>query len=396
MEYLNPPQKRPKAPYFSSGPCCKHPGWSPKVLVNALVGRSHRSAPALERLREVITRIRTLLSLPEAYRIALIPASDTGAVEAALWSLLGPRGIDVLSWDAFGDAWVTDITQQLKCSDVRVIRAPWGQLPDLNTVDTKTRDVVFTWNGTTSGVCVPDGDWIAKDREGLTICDATSAIFAVPLPFEKLDVVTFSWQKVLGGEAAHGMLILSPRAVDRLKAYTPSWPIPKIFRLAHKGRLNEKLFEGEPINTPSLLCVEDILDALKWTESVGGLSGLEARVQANAHAVAEWVAQTPWIDYLAQDLRIRSCTSVCLSLTCSKLKDQDDQKVRAFVDHMAQILEQEGVAYDIESHREAPPGLRLWCGATVEAEDLKCLFPWLEWAFHKTCRKILENCTEVV
>ncbi len=355
------------------------------------MGRSHRSPMALQRLKDVFTRIRALLNLPEDYRIALIPGSDTGAVECALWSLLGPREIDVLAWDSFGEAWVTDITQELQCKDVRVLRAPWGHIPNLNAVDTQKRDVVFTWNGTTSGVCVPHGDWISSHREGLIICDATSALFARPLPFEKLDVITFSWQKVLGGEAAHGMLILSPRAFERLSCYRPSWPIPKLFRLTQKGKINEKIFEGDPINTPSLLCIEDMRDALIWAESVGGHAALEKRVERNAQAVAHWVNKTLWVDYLAYDSSIRSPTSICLTVKIPHLKACDDKKMRSFITHMTQLLESEKVAYDIESHREAPPGLRLWCGATVETHNLQALFPWLDWAFNETYHLFFQN-----
>jgi phosphoserine aminotransferase len=364
------PARRPNSPHFSSGPCAKHPGWRLAALEAALVGRSHRSREGKERLQELLDRSRRLLGLPDGWRIAIVPASDTGAVEMALWSLLGARGVDVLAWESFGEAWVMDITKQLKLADVRALRAPYGRLPDLREVD-PARDVVFTWNGTTSGVRVPNGDWIRDDRAGLTICDATSAVYAMDLPWRKLDAVTWSWQKVLGGEAAHGMLVLSPRAVERLESWTPPWPLPKIFRLLAKGKLNEGIFKGETINTPSMLCVEDQVDALKWAESAGGLAALIRRSEENLATIAAWVERTPWIEFLAEDPATRSCTSVCLS--CEKPKE------------IAALLAAEGVAYDIGAHRDAPPGLRIWAGATVERSDIEALLPWLDWA-HREAR----------
>jgi phosphoserine aminotransferase len=364
------PARRPNSPHFSSGPCAKHPGWRLAALENALVGRSHRGKEGKERLQEVLDRSRKLLGLPAEWRIAIVPASDTGAVELALWSLLGARGVDLLAWESFGEGWITDVTKQLKLADVRALRAPYGKLPDLGAVD-PARDVVFTWNGTTSGVRVPNGDWIRDDREGLTICDATSAVFAMDLPWRKLDAVTWSWQKVLGGEAAHGMLVLSPRAVERLESWTPPWPLPKIFRLLSKGKLNEGIFKGETINTPSMLCVEDQIDALKWAESVGGLPALIRRSEENLAAIAAWVERTKWVGFLAEDPATRSCTSVCLS--CEKPNE------------IAALLAAEGVAYDIAAHRDAPPGLRIWAGATVEKSDIEALLPWLDWA-HQEAR----------
>jgi len=374
------PGVRPAVPHFSSGPCAKRPGWSVAALEDALVGRSHRSKAGKARLNDVIERTRALLGVPKDYRIGVVPASDTGAVEMALWSLLGARGVDMLAWESFGQGWVTDVIKQLKLKDARVLDAPYGELPDLAHVDF-ARDVVFTWNGTTSGVIVPDGDWIAADRRGLTICDATSAVFAVDLPWPKLDVVTYSWQKVMGGEGAHGMLILSPRAVERLESYSPPWPLPKIFRMTKGGKLIDGIFKGETINTPSMLCVEDALDGLKWGESIGGLKALTARTRRNADAIARWVARTPWIDYLAREPRLRSPTSVCLIVSDPWFKGLDPESRTAVAKGIAGLLEKEGVAYDIASHRDSPPGLRLWAGATVETTDLEALFPWLDWAF---------------
>jgi phosphoserine aminotransferase len=374
------PAGRPQRPFFSSGPCAKRPGWSLDGLAAALTGRSHRSKPGKARLQEVIDRTRKVLGVPADYRIGIVPASDTGAVEMALWSLLGARGVDMLSWESFGAGWVTDVVKQLKLADVRTLEAPYGKLPDLSQVSPK-RDVVFTWNGTTSGVRVPNGDWIKADREGLTICDATSAAFAMDLPWDKLDVTTYSWQKVLGGEGAHGMLILSPRAVTRLESYKPAWPLPKIFRLTQSGKLNEGIFKGETINTPSMLCVEDALDGLKWAEQVGGLKGLMARSQANFAAIETWIAGAGWIDFLAEDKATRSCTSVCLKIVDPLVAAMKHEDKWAFAKRIGALLEAEKVAYDIDAHRDSPPGLRIWTGATVETSDLEALFPWLDWAF---------------
>jgi phosphoserine aminotransferase len=374
------PPVRPKNPCFSSGPCAKRPGWTLKALEGALLGRSHRAKPGRAKLDEVVERSRTVLGIPRDYRVGIVPASDTGAVEMALWSLLGARGVDVLSWESFGEGWATDVGRQLKLADLRILRAPYGELPDLASID-GGRDVVFTWNGTTAGVCVPNGGWIPADREGLTICDATSAAFAMALPWEKLDVVTWSWQKALGGEAAHGMLVLSPRAVARLESYAPPWPLPKIFRLASKGKFNEAIFRGETINTPSLLAVEDAIDGLKWAESVGGQPALEARAKANLAALAQWVARTPWIDFLAQDPASRSWTSVCLKIVDDWFERLTPEAQRAFVKRLEALLEAEGAAHDIAGHRDAPPGLRIWCGSTVERGDIEALLPWLDWAY---------------
>ncbi len=374
------PAARPANPHFSSGPCAKRPGWSLKNLEKALVGRSHRSKPGKARLVEAIEKTRTILGVPADYRIGIVPASDTGAVEMALWSLLGARGVDLLAWESFGEGWVTDVVKQLKLKDTRTLKAPYGKLPDLADVNFKN-DVVFTWNGTTSGVRVPNGDWIPADREGLTICDATSAAFAQDLAWPKLDVVTFSWQKVLGGEAAHGMLILSPRAVERLESYTPAWPMPKIFRMTKGGKLIEGIFKGETINTPSMICVEDYLDALNWAESIGGLKSLMARANANAAVIAEWVERTPWAAFLAEDVTTRSNTSVCLRIVDPKVAALSDDEQAAFAKKIADMLDKEGVANDIGAYRDAPPGLRIWAGATVEVDDMRALMPWLDWAF---------------
>jgi phosphoserine aminotransferase len=374
------PQLRPQNPCFSSGPCAKRPGWTVNVLENALLGRSHRAKPGKAKLKEVIDRTRTILEVPDDYRIGIVPASDTGAIEMALWSLLGQRGVDALGWESFGKGWITDIVKQLKLADVRSLTADYGKLPDLSQVDCD-RDVVFTWNGTTSGVRVPNGDWISDNRKGLTICDATSAVFAMEMPWQKLDVITYSWQKVLGGEAQHGMLILSPRAVERLESYTPSWPIPKIFQLSKGGKLIEGIFQGETINTPSLLCTEDVLDALKWAEGLGGLSALLGRSQANLRAVEQWVDRTDWIDFLAEDPATRSNTSICLKIVSPWFQELSEDKQQAFTKDLANLLDKEGVAYDIGAYRDAPPGLRLWGGATVETSDFQALFPWLEWGY---------------
>jgi phosphoserine aminotransferase len=374
------PTTRPRNPNFSSGPCAKRPGWSAAALKDALTGRSHRAKPGKAKLAEVIDRSRAILGMPDDYRLGIVPASDTGAVEMALWSLLGPRGVDVLAWESFGKGWVTDITKQLKLEDTRVIEADYGRLPDLSQVDF-ARDVVFTWNGTTSGVRVRDGDWIAADRQGLTICDATSAVFAMPVDWAKLDVVTWSWQKVLGGEAAHGMLALSPRAVERLENHTPAWPMPKLFRMTKGGKLNEGIFKGETINTPSMLAVEDALDALKWAEEVGGLDGLIKRSEANLAAIAQWVEASPWAGFLASDPASRSCTSICLAVTDPWFRSLAGDKQADAAKAIATHLDLEGVAYDIGAYRDAPPGLRIWGGATVETSDIEALMPWLDWSY---------------
>jgi len=375
------PGMRPAIPHFSSGPCAKRPGWTLQALKDAVVGRSHRSKLGKARLKQAIDLTRDILGVPADYRIGIVPASDTGAVEMALWSLLGARPVTMLAWESFGEGWVTDVEKQLKLKDVTLIKAPYGELPDLAKVDFDT-DVVFTWNGTTSGVRVPDADWIKADRKGLTICDATSAAFAQELDFAKLDVVTFSWQKVLGGEGAHGMLILSPRAVERLETYKPSWPLPKIFRMTKGGKLNDGIFVGETINTPSMLCVEDYLDTLKWAQSIGGRKALIARADANAKAIADWVAKTPWIENLARDPATRSNTSVCLKFTDAAVTALALDGQAAFAKTVAALLEKENVAYDIAYYRDAPPGLRIWCGSTVETADVAALMPWIEWAFH--------------
>lgn len=374
------PDRRPACPHFSSGPCAKRPGWSPEVLAAALTGRSHRAKPGLAKLQEVLNRTRSVLGIPEDYRIGIVAASDTGAVEMALWSLLGARGLDILAWESFGQDWITDVTKQLKLKDVRQLTADYGALPDLAQVDF-TRDVVFTWNGTTSGVRVPDGDWIAADREGLTICDATSAAFAMPLPWDKLDVTTWSWQKVLGGEAQHGMLVLSPRAVERLESYTPAWPLPKIFRLTKGGKLAEEIFTGSTINTPSMLCVEDQIDALKWAEGLGGLPALVARSEGNLAAIAQWVEASDWAGFLAEDARARSCTSICLKVVDPWFTAQDDAAQQALLKQLTGLLDKEGIAFDIASYRSAPGGLRIWGGATVERSDIEALLPWLDYAY---------------
>ena len=377
------PDMRPANPHFSSGPCAKRPGWSLENLTEAVLGRSHRSALGKSRLQLAIDLTREVLEVPEDYRIGIVPASDTGAVEMAMWSLLGARGVDMLAWESFGSGWVSDVTKQLKLPDVRSFTADYGALPDLSAVDFD-RDVVFTWNGTTSGVRVPNGDWIAADRAGLTICDATSAAFAQDLAWDKLDVVTFSWQKVLGGEAAHGVLILSPRAVERLESYVPAWPMPKIFRMTKGGKLIEGIFKGETINTPSMLCVEDYVDALQWARSLGGAKALQARADANLALVAKWAGETPWVDFLARDEAIRSNTSVCLVFTDPKVAGLSADEQAAFAKAMVKKLENEGVAFDIGAYRDAPPGLRIWCGGTVESEDVAALLPWLDWAFAAT------------
>jgi phosphoserine aminotransferase len=377
------PGVRPVIPHFSSGPCAKRPGWSLQVLTDALLGRSHRSKAGKAKLKRSIDLTREILQVPADYRIGIVPASDTGAVEMAMWSLLGARPVTMIAWESFGEGWVSDVLNQLKLKDTTVLKAPYGELPDLAKVDWAT-DVVFTWNGTTSGVRVPNGDWIAADRQGLAICDATSAAFAQALDWPKLDVVTFSWQKALGGEAAHGMLILSPRAVARLESYKPAWPLPKIFRMTKGGKLNEAIFEGETINTPSMLCLEDYLDALGWAKSLGGLAALIAKADANTKVISDWVARTPWVEFLAVDPAVRSNTSVCLKVVDAAVTKLPVDAQAAFAKNLVAALEKEGVAYDLGHYRDAPPGLRIWCGATAEARDIEALTLWLDWAFVKT------------
>ena len=380
MTNLNEPGVRPNNPNFSSGPCAKRPGWTVEALADAPVGRSHRAKIGKAKLAEAINLTREVLEVPANYRIGIVPASDTGAVEMALWSLLGARGVDMLAWESFGSGWVTDVVKQLKLTDVRKLEAPYGELPDLTKVDFD-RDVVFTWNGTTSGVRVPNADFIPADRKGLTICDATSAAFAQNLDFSKLDVVTFSWQKVLGGEGAHGVLILGPRAVERLETYTPAWPLPKIFRMTKGGKLIEGIFEGATINTPSMLCVEDYLDALKWAKSIGGLKTLMKRADENFAVLDKFVEKTPWIEFLAKEPATRSNTSVCFKIVDPAVVKLDADKQAAFAKAIVNRLEKAGVAHDIGAYRDAPSGLRIWAGATIEARDLQALTEWLDWAF---------------
>ncbi|MDE2476708.1 MAG: phosphoserine transaminase [Alphaproteobacteria bacterium] len=375
----NRPAVRPARPFFSSGPCAKRPGWTTEVLQNAVLGRSHRSKAGKARLQEAIQRTREVLRVPADYRIGIVAGSDTGAVEMALWSMLGPRPVDVLAWESFGEDWVTDVVKQLKLN-ARVIKSGYGDLPDLAQTGSEC-DIVFLWNGTTSGVRVPDGDWIADNRAGLTICDATSAAFAMDLPWPKLDVVTFSWQKVLGGEAAHGMLILSPRAVARLESYSPPWPLPKTYRMTKDGKLIEGIFQGDTINTPSMLCVEDYLDALKWAEQIGGLPALVRRADANVAVLANWMEESGWAAFLAASPRIRSNTSVCLKITDAWFAGLNKEAQAAAASKIASLLEKEGVAFDIGGYRAAPPGLRIWCGATVDSSDVEALVPWLDWAY---------------
>ena len=380
MTILTKPETSPANPDFSSGPCAKRPGYDLTHLNNAVLGRSHRSKPGKSRLLEAITRTRDVLNLPDGWHIGIVPASDTGAYEMAMWSLLGERGLDILGWESFGKGWITDAVKQLKLDDIRVMEAAYGDLPDLSEVDF-SRDVAFTWNGTTSGVKVPNGDWIADDRTGLTLCDATSAAFAMDLPWEKLDVTTFSWQKVMGSEAAHGMLILSPRAVERLESYTPPWPMPKIFRLTKGGKLIEGIFKGETINTPSMLAVEDYVDALKWAEDIGGLPTLLQRSADNLAVLSDWVALTDWVDFLCAEETYRSNTSICLKIVDSEVIAMDEDAQDTFAKRIAALLDAEGAAYDIGAYRDAPPGLRIWGGATVETADLEILTQWLDWAF---------------
>ncbi|MDH3474042.1 MAG: phosphoserine transaminase [Rhodospirillales bacterium] len=375
-----PPAARPANPRFSSGPCAKRPGWSLAALEQACLGVSHRGKEGKAKLAEVIARSRDLLDLPTDYRLAIVPGSDTGAVEMAMWSLLGAIGLDVLAWESFGKGWAADAAKELKLEDLRVLEAPYGQLPDLAQVD-PARDLVFTWNGTTSGVRVPHGDWIASDRAGLTICDATSAVFAMELPWDKLDVATWSWQKVLGGEAAHGMLALSPRAVARLESYRPPWPLPKVFRMTKGGKLNQSLVEGATINTPSLLAVEDALDGLKWAEGIGGLRALIGRSEANLAAVARWVEATGWVGFLAEDPATRSCTSICLKIVDPWFQGLAPAEQAAAAKALAGLVAEAGAGYDLGAYRDAPPGLRIWGGSTVAREDIEALLPWLDWAF---------------
>jgi phosphoserine aminotransferase len=387
------PTSRPRCVHFSSGPCAKRPGWTPDILGGALLGRSHRSKLGKAKLHEVIQRSRAILGIPADYRVGIVPGSDTGAVEAALWSLLGNRPVDVLAWESFGLTWVTDLANQLKLQDLRILAADYGDLPDLAAVD-PAHDVVFTWNGTTSGVRVPDGDWISVKREGLTICDATSAAFAMDLPWPLLDVVTWSWQKVLGGEAAHGMLALSPRAVERLESWTPPWPLPKLFRLTKSGRVVEGIFQGETINTPSMLAVEDALDGLDWARRIGGLPALIRRTNENFRVIADWVERTPWIRFLATVPETRSTTSVCLAFDNAAIRAQGPDAEKDFAKAVAALVELEGAGFDIGSHRDSPPGLRIWAGATVEAADLAALLPWIEWAYHETLTEFVASLSQ--
>jgi phosphoserine aminotransferase len=375
------PEKKPANPRFSSGPTSKRPGWSLGELNTESLGRSHRAKQPKARLKRVIDDSKRILGIPEDYLVAIVPASDTGAFEMAMWTMLGARGVDVLSWESFGEGWATDIKSQLKLDDLRLISAPYGDLPDLSSTDSTSRDVVFTWNGTTSGVCLSNADWISADREGLTFCDATSAIFAMEVDWPKLDVVTWSWQKVLGGEAGHGMLALSPRAVERLETYTPAWPLPKIFRLAKKGKIALDLFAGATINTPSMLAVEDQLDALGWAESIGGLTGLVRRSQANLAAIKTWVEKSDWIEFLATDPATISSTSICLGIVDDWFSVQEEDVQRTLIKSMVNKLESEGVALDIGGYRDAPPGLRIWGGGTIEVSDIEALLPWLDWAY---------------
>ncbi|MCA3752651.1 MAG: phosphoserine transaminase, partial [Phenylobacterium sp.] len=379
MTTIPRPAVRPARPEFSSGPCAKRPGWTPEALKDAVLGRSHRSKPGKARLQAAIDLTRRVLEVPDSHLIGIVPGSDTGAVEMALWSLLGPRKVQLLAFESFGKDWVTDVVKQLKLP-AEVLEAPYGELPDLSRVDPEA-DLVFTWNGTTSGVRVPDAGFIAADRGGLTICDATSAAFAQDLAWDKLDVVTFSWQKALGGEGAHGVLVLSPRAVARLESHTPAWPMPKLFRMTKNGKVTLDLFEGATINTPSMLCVEDVIDALEWAQGIGGLSAMRARADANLAVLADWVAQTPWVDFLAADPATRSNTSVCLKVVDPRVAALPTDAQADFAKTLASRLEKEGAALDVGGYRDAPPGLRIWCGATVETADVAALVPWLDWAF---------------
>ena len=377
---LTLPTTKPRIPHFSSGPCAKRPGWSVENLKNACVGRSHRSSDGKAKLAQVIESSKKILGVPADYRLGIVPASDTGAVEMALWSLLGQRPLDILAWESFGQEWVKDVVDELKLPDARLMKADYGSLPNLDEVDFSS-DVVFLWNGTTSGVRVPNGDWIKADRQGLTICDATSAVFAMDVPWEKLDVVTYSWQKVLGGEAQHGVIVLSPRAVSRLESYQPAWPVPKLFRLTQKGKLIEGIFKGDTINTPSMLCVEDAIDGLMWAESIGGLPELIRRSEANLAIIANWVGQSSWADFLAQQSETRSCTSICLKIVDAWFTALSPQQQAESAQKLAKLLEKHSVAFDIASYRSAPPGIRIWGGATVETADIEALLPWLDWAY---------------
>jgi phosphoserine aminotransferase len=385
---MKKPEKKPNNPQFSSGPCPKRPGWEPAVLEGALLGRSHRSKPGKAKLQEAIEKTRRILAVPAGFRIGIVAGSDTGAVELALWSLLGARGVDLLAWESFSQEWVSDVVDVLGIIGAEKHEAAYGELPDLTKVNFKN-DVVFVWNGTTSGVKVPNGDWIPDDREGLTICDATSAAFAMELPWEKLDVVTFSWQKVLGGEAAHGVIILSERAVSRLETFVPPRPLPKLFRLTKKGKIDEAIFEGATINTPSMLCVEDYLDALNWADSIGGLESLISRSQSNLSAIEAWVRSTGWVDFLASSSESRSSTSICIKIISDWFVSFPNEKQVAITKEMAGLLDSEGVAHDIDGYRNAPPGLRIWGGATVERTDLEALLPWLDWAYETVSTKYL-------
>ncbi len=377
---LQRPATKPANPNFSSGPCAKRPGWSVSALSGVLAGRSHRAAPGVKKLAEVIEKSKAILGMPADWKLAIVPASDTGAMEMAMWSLLGARGVDALGWEVFGKTWITDITKQLKLSDVRTFEAPFGEIVDLSKVDSD-RDVVFTWNGTTSGVKVPNADWIKPDRKGLMICDATSAVFAMDMPWDKLDVVTWSWQKVLGGEAAHGMLALSPRAIERLESYTPAWPMPKLFRLTKGGKLIDEPFEGKTINTPSMLAVEDCLDALVWAEKLGGLPALLKRTQANLAAVEKWIEKTEWAEFLPSSPAIRSNTSICFKVVDPWLTSLDNDAQAKIIKSVEKMLDKEGIAYEVANHRDAPASFRLWGGATVETADIEAVLPWIDWAY---------------
>ena len=385
MELVSKPQERPENPNFSSGPCAKRPGWSISSLENSVTGRSHRSKDAKNKIAEVIKLSKKILKLPDDYLIGIIPASDTGAFETAMWSLLGPNKVDVLAWESFGLGWVNDIVKQLKIKNVDVFIADYGELPDLSNINSDN-DIVFTWNGTTSGVCVPDGEWISENRKGLTFCDATSAVFSIDIPWNKIDIATYSWQKVLGGEAGHGMLILSPRAIDRLNTYQPPWPIPKIFRITKNNKINEGIFKGDTINTPSMICVEDALDGLKWSESIGGLDTLIKRSKDNFSVIEKWVNKTNWVEFLAKEQLFRSTTSVCLKIVDKNFSNLDLIKKNQIIHNMCKLLEDENVAFDINSYRDAPPGIRVWCGSTINKHDIQKLLPWLVWAYQKTIK----------